>query len=136
MNLAHSAIWKRLILAKRNLLGYPNLNFSNQFDSDLLLFRKLIERAHSNGIPLTLVLIGGKSYVEDPNSFSGQYMEFTRQKIHALELPREVKLIDAALPMQKQYSNDPSIPLFFPNEGHFNEEGHRWISQFLLESGI
>lgn len=130
--LSKSALGKRLIHLKQEVWGYPELAIENQYRDQIQLFEQLLQRTHQrHSLSLNLILIGGKSYVEQPDSFSAQYQEHLRKEILQLDFPESIKVIDAALPMRSAFREQPQHPFFFPREGHFNPEGHQWMANYL-----
>ncbi len=130
--LAPSVLWQRIVTVQRNLAGYPKLDYEGRFSEDLKLFQAIIERGHESAIPLTVVLIPGRTYVETPSAFAGQYTEHLRRQLLKRDWSASIQVIDAAKPMQEHFRENPRQSLFFPNEGHFNPDGHRWLADFLL----
>jgi len=129
--LRHSVLWRRSISLIRKWRGYPELSFGSNIEAQLTLFEKLIHRASRSTPRLFVTLIGGRSYVESPGSYSAQYQEYLRQRIKDAVFPDKVQVIDAAAPMRKAFQDEPDASFFFPNEGHFNPYGHQWLAEFL-----
>lgn len=134
--LSHSAIWKRIDLTRKAFFGYPQLEYTDHFSYEIRLFKALLKRISGKNSQVTVLLLPGKSYVEDPRSFPAQYMEFLRNKITQLDLPPRFLLLDATEPMRLSYEANPEKLFFFPNEGHFNAAGNQWVADFIARSGI
>ncbi len=130
-----TALGNRMIQLKNKVLGYRRLDFTGKFAEELDLYARLVERATEvSGAtprkPLILVLLPGQSYVENPGSFSAQYQEYIRGRIRALPFSERIRVLDLALPLRQAHATGEG-PFYFPNEGHLNVEGNRWVAERL-----
>lgn len=107
-----------------------------QFADSLSLLLVLIEEiqriVENNQGKLDVVLLPGRSYVEQPSSNSAKYQEFFREYIHSsLDKESTIKVIDLAMHLRSLH-NKGINGLFFPNEGHLTASGHKYIAEYLL----
>ncbi|MCP4407382.1 MAG: hypothetical protein GY807_06400 [Gammaproteobacteria bacterium] len=123
-------------LWRSSLVDYPVLSehFETRFDYPLRLFSALINRLKSRcdqqKVELRLVLMPGRSFVENPGSPSQQYQDFLRSKILLLGKRIEVDVVDLAGYLKSHYEEHKER-LFYPNEGHLTPQGHERVAQFL-----
>ena len=80
---------------------------------------------------LAIVLLPGRSYVEQPASLSAQYQEYFRQMITAsFNESSSIKVLDLATHLRAL--NDKGIQnLYHPNEGHLTPLGHHHLAEYL-----
>lgn len=80
---------------------------------------------------LAIVLLPGRSYVEQPASLSAQYQEYFRQMITAsFNESSSITVLDLATHLRAL--NDKGIQnLYYPNEGHLTPLGHHHLAEYL-----
>ncbi len=81
-------------------------------------------------IELTLVLLPGRSFVEQPGSLSAQYQEFFRRALVAACGDAGIPVWDLALPLREDHQRQGGA-WFHPNEGHLTPAGHRAVFEVL-----
>lgn len=106
-----------------------------RFAESLSLMMALIDEirniVENNQGELSIVLLPGRSYVEQPASISAQYQEYFREYIRSSpEKKSTVKVIDLAMHLKSLHDKGIN-DLFFPNEGHLTVSGHRHVAQYL-----
>ncbi len=112
--------------------------FSQRFESALQLFQALVVEMgailKTSGSAFELVLLPGRSYVEEPGSLSYQYQDFLRRSIVSrLESLDGVMTVDLASSLREAYLGGVR-ELYFPNEGHLTPAGHRLFAELLAEA--
>lgn len=114
-----------------------NDSFMNQrFTDSLLLFNLLLSKIneivdHNHG-QLSVVLLPGRSYVEQPDSASAQYQEYFRQNItESVQQSEGIDLMDLATYL-RALNNKGITGLYFPNEGHLTPAGHQRVAEYLM----
>ncbi len=125
-----------LRLLKNKLFNPRNYSaqFKERFDHTLDLFAAITGQIHDacnkKNVKLSLVLIPGRSYVEQPDSVSAQYQDFLRKKIVENSENMEVNVIDLATHLRERYEKAPGR-WYYPHEGHLTAEGHRIVYDIL-----
>ncbi len=123
-------------LIKRNLIKPLNYSaqFEERFDSALGLFADIIDQIHDacikKNVKLGLILMPGRSYVEQPDSVSAQYQDYLRKEIVENSKDMEVDIIDLATQLRERYKRNPGR-WYYPHEGHLTVEGHRIVYDIL-----
>jgi hypothetical protein len=123
-------------LIKRNLFKPLNYSakFEERFDYSLNLFAAIIEQirdaCNKKNVRLRLVLMPGRSYVEQPDSISAQYQDYLRKEIVANNDDMEVDVIDLATHLRQRYER-ASGKWYYPHEVHLTAEGHRIVYDIL-----
>lgn len=117
-----------------------NKDMQERFSEPLKLLSALIgeinENVKENGGQLSVVLLPGKSYVEQQGSLSAQYQEYFREVIQSqLSNSQSINVIDAALHLRTIH-NSGVVNLYHPNEGHLTVSGHRYVAEFLYKKVI
>jgi lysophospholipase L1-like esterase len=111
------------------LAGMPD-----RLTGPLNLFTQLVaeirELCGIHDVALSIVLMPGRSFVEMPDSLSAQYQDYLRHEILARDAELGVPLLDLATALREQYAASGER-LFFPNEGHLNQAGHRAAAGLL-----
>jgi SGNH hydrolase-like domain, acetyltransferase AlgX len=98
------------------------------------LFFAIVERtrkaSEDKGATLNLILLPGRSFVEEPRTISAQFQDCLREQIvnEARKLGYKVIDLASALRVAHQESHGK---YFFPNDGHLNPDGHRIVAQML-----
>lgn len=133
--LAQLEINRRLgVFQTNHLLTEETLQ--SRFSESLELFMKLIheieEVVEQNHGRLGIVLLPGRSYVEQPASLSAQYQEYFRQYINSsLESTSSIKVMDMAKYLREMHEMGTKN-LYYPNEGHLTPLGHEYVAEYLL----
>lgn len=124
-------------LLKRTLFKptHHSGKFEDRFDHAIKLFIAIVDRIRDacteKNVKMELVLMPGRSYVEQPESISGQYQDYLREKIVENSEKMKVGVIDLATYLRERYQQNPG-KWFYPNEGHLTAEGHRIVYHILL----
>ena len=112
-------------------------DLSDRLGPMLTLFEAIINRANSgctdHGIRLSLVLIGGRSFVEAPQSSSAKYQAYFRENILDWSRHQSIVAIDAAGMMRDKYALTGEA-WFFKNDGHLNPRGHSEVAEILASN--
>ncbi len=108
-----------------------------RFDESLKLFLTLLIEidavVNKNQGNVTVVLLPGRSYVEQPSSLSAQYQEYFRDYISAsLKGSGSIRLMDLASHL-KNLHNTGVDKLYYPNEGHLTALGHQYVADYLAD---
>jgi len=130
----------QLEISRRSGLFHKNTvladdEMQSRFSESLKLFKALVYEIEKlvnkkNG-QLSVVLLPGRSYVEQPASLSAQYQEFFRKKIKSSsDEPSSIKVIDLALHLRELHEKGVKN-LYYPNEGHLTVQGHQYVADFL-----
>jgi len=130
----------QLEISRRSGLFHKNTVLSDdvmqsRFSEPLKLFKTLVYEIEKlvnkkNG-RLSVVLLPGRSYVEQPESLSAQYQEYFRQNIKSsLDTSSSIKVMDLALYLRELHDNGIKN-LYYPNEGHLTAKGHQYVADFL-----
>lgn len=106
----------------------------HQFSESLKLFNALVYEIHKltnkSARKLNVVLLPGRSYVEQPESVSAQYQEYFRQMIQSSLDVSSIKVMDLAAHLRALH--DKGIhKLYYPNEGHLTPLGHQYVADYL-----
>lgn len=109
--------------------------FQHRFDPAIRLFLAVVGTLHDSsreiGADLTIALLPGSSFINRPESLSGQYQEYFRKKlVSELEDRSDIAIIDLASTM-KAAPKSHKKHWYFPNEGHLTPLGHRHVAQAL-----
>lgn len=119
----------------------PLMDVGDRFDPYLDLFDALIERIRSlcedRGVELILVLMPGRSYVEEPTSLSAQFQEVFRSGIVSEQREAAgVSIFDLAIVLRERWTagGNKKVPWFYPHDGHLTAEGHRIVGEILSDS--
>lgn len=83
-----------------------------------------------NGVELRLILLPGRSYVENPESLSAAFQDYVRQAIRTRGSELRVPVIDLAGQLRDRYEAD-GTRMFHPNEGHLTAAGHAAVADIL-----
>ncbi len=105
-----------------------------RFSEPLKLFNALVyeiqKLTNKSARKLNVVLLPGRSYVEQPMSVSAQYQEYFRQKIRSSLDASSIKVMDLAAHLRALH--DKGIQkLYYPNEGHLTPLGHQYVADYL-----
>ena len=98
--------------------------------SSLDLFDALVRRAHdrcaSRHVDFHLVLLPGRSLVEEPATLSAKYQEFIRGEIVRRGHAAGIDVIDLREGLKGRKG------LYFPNDGHLTRQGHQVVAEILF----
>jgi hypothetical protein len=126
-----------LRLLKHNLLKPPDYSaeFEKRFENAIHLFTAIVDQIRNaciqNEVKLSLILMPGRSFVEQPYSVSAQFQNYLRKRIVENSEDMEVDVIDLAAHLRERYQRN-SGKWYYPNEGHLTAEGHRIVFDILL----
>lgn len=102
----------------------------------LHLFEAIVDgmnaRCEAGGVPFGMVLLSGRSLVEEPRSLSGRYQEFFRREIASWARNRHISMIDVSTAMKALYQSKPGR-WYFAHDGHLNQDGHRVVAGILRQ---
>lgn len=104
-------------------LAYP-------LDLFVKLAQNIRQLCDENHVKLSLVLMPGRSYVEQPDSLSAQYQDFLRQAILARQADLGVPMTDLAVLLRAERGKGQKH-LFHPHEGHLTAAGHQVVADLL-----
>ena len=108
--------------------------FSGSLNLFIALVHKIEKLAEKNEGQLIVLLLPGRSYVEQPASLSAQYQEYFRKHIKAsLDPSSSIKVMDMAMHLRELHAKGVRY-LYYPNEGHLTPSGHRYVADYLEES--
>lgn len=125
-----------LLSALSERLGPPrrHTDFSLRLADEVQLFARLVERLESDcrrcGAELTLVLLGGRSTIEKPESLSGQYQEYFRSAVADWAAHAQLRVVDVVLRMRREFDDQR---WYFPHDGHLTPQGHGYVADVLIE---
>ena len=112
-------------------------HLESALDDAMSVFEAIISEIHAQcsrrGIELRLVLMPGRTYVEQPGSLSAQYQDYLREKILQHGEKRDIVTMDLAMHLRALYEKH-GMRLYHPNEGHLNVDGHAAVADFLRNS--
>lgn len=105
--------------------------YDDRFASAIRLFGALIQRldrsVRRHGARLVVVLLPGKSFVEDPEGYSGRYQEWARRTVLDRLAAIGVPTLDVATALHEARAQGRR-DLFHPNEGHLTAAGHAFVA--------
>lgn len=137
-----SAWFSRFEINQRLGLFQKQINLTDaqmdkRFSESLALFYTLVfdieKKLQNNAIGLTVVLLPGRSFVEQPASLSAQYQDYFRYNITStLEASDSIKILDFANKLTELHANGVT-DLFHPNEGHLTPLGHQYMAAYLAD---
>jgi hypothetical protein len=109
----------------------------SRFEESLILFNKLVTEMKDiidkNNGRLSVVLMPGRSYVEQPGSLSAQFQEYFRSNItSSLTTGSSIEVLDLASHLRDLHINGVN-DLYYPNEGHLTPLGHQYVADYLGE---
>lgn len=131
---ARLEINRRLGLFQKNV-GLSDEEMDHRFSESLKLFNALVHEiqklTNKNARKLNVVLLPGRSYVEQSESVSAQYQEYFRQKIRSSLDASSITVMDLAIHLRVLH--DKGIQkLYYPNEGHLTPLGHQYVADYLV----
>jgi len=134
--LADFEITRRLGLFQEDILLSDEI-MQTRFEAPLQLFYKLVfEMSHiidKNNGQLSVVLLPGRSFVEQPASVSAQFQDYFRYNIKStLTTGSSIEVLDLAAFLRELHA-DGINDMYYPNEGHLTPLGHQYVTDYLLE---
>lgn len=107
-----------------------------RFEESLKLFYKLViemkDITDKNSGRLSVVLLPGRSYVEQPGSLSAQFQEYFRKNImSSLTTRPSIEVLDLATHLRDLHDNGVNH-LYYPHEGHLTPLGHQYVADYLV----
>ena len=131
--LARLEINRRLGLFQKEVV-LSDEDMAQRFSDSLRLFYALLNEikkiTDNNSTQLNVVLLPGRSYVEQAGSVSAQYQEYFRQRIKSSLFASDIHVLDLASHLRKLH-DDGVEDLYFPNEGHLTPKGHQQLADYL-----
>lgn len=123
-------------LVSQNLV--PARDYTARIDQQLTpavrLFQRIAGRIRlacgQHRIELTLALLPGRSFVEQPGALSAQYQEFLRGALVAACGDAGIPVWDLALSLRQEHRRVGGA-WFHPNEGHLTPAGHRAVFELI-----
>lgn len=107
-----------------------------RFEAKLRLFFQIIDKIRGicaqKNVDLSLMLMPGKSFVQETRSTSAWYQDYLRKEIVKESKRRNTSIIDLANLLRLQYDAQPGR-WFHPNEGHLTADGHRVVTNILVK---
>jgi lysophospholipase L1-like esterase len=137
------AAWRRLL--ESSAVGalllnslFPDRYIANdvsthfQYETDVIiaLLRKI--QAQAAEMQPLIVLMPGRSFVQQPYSFSAAYQEYFRREILNAAPEQSLDVIDMATLLRTDYETTSS-QLFYPVDGHLTPIGHEFIARAISE---
>ena len=100
----------------------------------LELFDALIQRlqkdVQAEKARLVVALLPGRSFVHDPNGYSGQYQDYIRRFIIERLETRGISMLDLGSKLRARFDKGET-DLYFPYDGHLTVNGHRVVADIL-----
>ncbi len=110
--------------------------FTERFAPAIALFDQLIERIASRcrtaGVELRLVALPGRSFVEQPGSYSAQYQESFLTAAVGIARERNLRIVDLACGLLNR-TRSGRDRWFFPHDGHLTPRGHKLVAELLVD---
>lgn len=112
-------------------------DFEARFSYTLALLRALVgrisESARELQAELTVALLPGRSFVENPEGLSAGYQDFLRRSLlRDLSTMAGVKVIDLAGALREAQQQGKG-GLYYPNDGHLSPQGHLLLARLIGE---
>lgn len=134
-----SSLEGRSILVRiltENLFSAPDVSAllpeKNQRSLELFsaLTLSLLERLKAQGVDLGLILIPGRSRVQNPESISGQYQVYLETQLGDFAKKHAMPAVLLSTELTKSSAKSE---LFFPHDGHFTKQGNEVVAAILAE---
>jgi len=133
--LSQLEISRRLNLFQ-NDIALAEDEMAQRFSPSLKLFTALIDEIEKivvkNNARLTIVLLPGRSYVEQTVSVSAQYQDYFRRHIKSSFSATSINVMDFASHLRVLH-NEGINGLYYPNEGHLTSMGHKYLADYLAD---
>ena len=78
-----------------------------------------------------MAILPGRSFITAPNSYSAYFQNHIRLAVKDIAENINVPVIDIAEKLKSMGARESNI--FHPNEGHFNEKGHRDVADIISQ---
>jgi len=131
---SRTELWRRLGLAEPAAPERLS-ELHRRMEYPLTLFLRIIHEirrvCEQNGVALTVVLMPGRSYVEDPLSYSAAFQDDVRRSL--VEAHLGVPVVDLAARLREHFEQTGEH-LYHAHEGHLNAAGHRRVALWLGET--
>jgi hypothetical protein len=101
------------------------------FDAILARLQQTCAQAQAD---LRVLVLAGRSCVEEPQSLSAQYQRFFARHVLTVCDKRGIAAHDLVTMLQSEFAKN-GARLFYPNDGHLNPLGHAVIHQALAGTG-
>lgn len=119
----------------------PTLDINSILDKNLKKQKALLKHLmvaikseiRQKKIDVSFVLLPGKSYVNEPDSYSYFFQEYVRQFVVQVANNLEITTIDLASQLVELDKEDKK-KLYYPNEGHLTVFGHQKVRELLQEN--
>lgn len=98
------------------------------------ILRNITSLTENNEQSISIALLPGRSFVCQTDRYSLIYQNHIREFILETGREMDIPVVDVALKMQTHKQEFPRSLLFFPNEGHFTEEGHQLVADILMSA--
>jgi hypothetical protein len=110
--------------------------FESRFAPAFELFGRIVERmaarCRARNVSLHLGILPGRSFIEQPQSFSGQYQEVFRAATVRIAGAQGVPCVDIAGELLRRRGTERG-QWFHANDGHFTARGHEVIAGILVK---
>ena len=111
--------------------------FLERHRNSLSLTRQIIVAmraiARESGAQFHLLLLAGRSFVEEPASTSAQFQDVFRTSLLQFAEAEDIPCFDASSFLRNHF-NSSLKPLYFRNDGHLNSVGHEILADFIGDS--
>lgn len=103
-----------------------------QYETDVII--ALLREIHAKTAEMQplIVLMPGRSFVQQPRSFSAACQEHFRREILSSAPEQNLDVIDMGTLLRTDYETTSS-QLFYPVDGHLTPMGHEFIARAILE---
>lgn len=98
------------------------------------ILARIEQTATRAGVRLRLLLLAGRSFVEEPDSFSAQFQQVHLRRVEAICRQRQQPCVNLAEPLRARYRAGRE-PFYYRHDGHLTPRGHEVIHQLLREAG-
>jgi hypothetical protein len=113
--------------------------FPQRFSYPLSLFFKLmaatLQACEQQNVSLKIILMPGRSFIEQPGSYSAAFQDYFRLAILNRQNSLKVHVIDLANLLREWYRRNGNS-LFHPNEGHLNVLGNKIVAEILQQAVV
>ncbi|MBE7504064.1 MAG: hypothetical protein HS113_28010 [Verrucomicrobiales bacterium] len=110
--------------------------FPERFRPAMHLFAALLDRIRQHSgkarAELKILVLAGRSFVEEPGSLSSQYQQFGATEVLAAGRKLSLPSWDLASMLRHEQQTSPRR-LYFRHDGHLTFEGHSIVKEWLLE---
>ena len=126
-----------LQMARRQFSTFPDLRseFATRYVHTLRLFLALIAEINTEcdkgQSELVVVLLPGKSFIEQPETPAAQSQEYLRKRIVSELRGDNMQVIDLASSLRARFEQQPG-EWYFPHDGHLTIPGHQVVAELLV----